>query len=92
MKLIIEDSNSYDKVIEAIRLPKKHKSDQIKTSTIVQNDSIPDQIKIIDIDGNAYNVLNIGNQSFKKLKYKFFYENYSKIMRTISYDNILEII
>tara|TARA_X000000368_G_scaffold313718_1_gene251343 strand:+ start:27 stop:716 length:690 start_codon:yes stop_codon:yes gene_type:complete len=38
------------------------------------------------------NVLNIGNQSFKKLKYKFFYENYSKIMRTISYDNILEII
>ena len=38
------------------------------------------------------NVLNIGNVSFKKLKYKFFYENYSKIMRTISYDNILEII
>ena len=38
------------------------------------------------------NVLNIGNQSFKKLKYKFFYENYSKIMRTISYDKILEII
>ena len=38
------------------------------------------------------NVLNIGNVSFKKLKYKFFYENYSKIMRTISYDKILEII
>ena len=38
------------------------------------------------------NVLNIGNVSFKKLKYKFFYENYSKIMRTISYDQILEII
>ena len=38
------------------------------------------------------NVLNIGNVSFKKLKYKFFYENYEKIMRTISYDKILEII
>ena len=38
------------------------------------------------------NVLNIGNTSFKKLKYKFFYENYSRIMRTISYDKILEII
>ena len=38
------------------------------------------------------NVLNIGNVSFKKLKYKFFYENYSKIMRIISYDKILEII
>ena len=38
------------------------------------------------------NVLNVGNVSFKKLKYKFFYENYSKIMRTISYDKILEII
>ena len=38
------------------------------------------------------NVLNIGNTSFKKLKYKFFYENYEKIMRTISYDKILEII
>jgi len=38
------------------------------------------------------NVLNIGNVSFKKLKYKFFYENYPKIMRIISYDKILEII
>ena len=38
------------------------------------------------------NVLNMGNTSFKKLKYKFFYENYEKIMRTISYDKILEII
>jgi len=38
------------------------------------------------------NVLNIGNTSFKKLKYKFFYENYPKIMRIISYDKILEII
>lgn len=38
------------------------------------------------------NVLDVGNVSFKKLKYKFFYENYSKIMRAISYDKILEII
>ncbi len=38
------------------------------------------------------NILNIGNLSFKKLKYKFFYENYSKIMRTMSYEQILEII
>tara|TARA_A100001015_G_scaffold191793_1_gene213724 strand:+ start:269 stop:958 length:690 start_codon:yes stop_codon:yes gene_type:complete len=38
------------------------------------------------------NVLDVGNVSFKKLKYKFFYENYSKIMRTISYNKILEII
>jgi len=38
------------------------------------------------------NALNIGNVSFKKLKYKFFYENHSRIMRTISYDKILEII
>ena len=38
------------------------------------------------------NILNIGSTSFKKLKYKFFYENYEKIMRTISYDKILEII
>jgi len=30
--------------------------------------------------------------SFKKLKFKFFYDNYSKIMRTISYDDILNII
>jgi len=36
--------------------------------------------------------LLLKNVSFKKLKFKFFYDNYPKIMRTISYDNILEII
>ena len=38
------------------------------------------------------NILNIGNLSFKKLKYKFFYDNYSQIMRTKTYEQILEII
>ena len=37
-------------------------------------------------------ILNIGDLSFKKLKFKFFYENYSKIMRTKSFEQILEII
>lgn len=37
-------------------------------------------------------ILNVGNLTYKNLKYKFFYENYSKIMRTISYEQILEII
>ncbi len=37
-------------------------------------------------------ILNIENLTYKNLKYKFFYENYSKIMRTISYEKILEII
>ena len=36
--------------------------------------------------------LLLKNVSFKKLKFKFFYDNYPKIMRTISYDDILEII
>ena len=36
--------------------------------------------------------LLLKNVSFKKLKFKFFYNNYPKIMRTISYDDILEII
>ena len=40
MKLIIEDSNSYDKVIEAIRLPKKNKSDQIKRLKAIENANI----------------------------------------------------
>ena len=37
-------------------------------------------------------LLLLKNVPFKKLKFKFFYDNYSKIMRTISYDDILDII
>ena len=41
---------------------------------------------------NNTDPLLLKNVSFKKLKFKFFYDNYSKIMRTISYDDILDII
>ena len=36
--------------------------------------------------------LDLKNISFKNLKFKFFYENYNKIMRTISYEDFLKII
>ena len=36
--------------------------------------------------------LDLKNTSFKKLKFKFFYENYNKIMRTITYEQFLKII
>ena len=36
--------------------------------------------------------LDLKNTSFKNLKFKFFYENYNKIMRTISYEDFLKII
>jgi len=38
------------------------------------------------------NKLDLNNISFKNLKFKFFYENYNKIMRTISYEDFLKII
>ena len=38
------------------------------------------------------NILKIENISFQKLRFKYFYENYSKIMRTISYEDCLNII
>jgi len=41
---------------------------------------------------NNTDPLLLNNVSFKKLKFKFFYDNYSKIMRTISYNDILDII
>ena len=41
---------------------------------------------------NNTDPLLLKNVLFKKLKFKFFYDNYSKIMRTISYDDILDII
>ena len=34
--------------------------------------------------------LDLKNISFKKLKFKFFYENYNKIMRTITYEEFLK--
>ena len=36
--------------------------------------------------------LDLTNITFKNLKFKFFYENYNKIMRTISYEDFLKII
>ena len=36
--------------------------------------------------------LDLKNISFKNLKFKFFYENYNKIMRTITYEEFLKII
>ena len=36
--------------------------------------------------------LDLKNISFKNLKFKFFYENYNKIMRTITYKEFLKII
>ena len=38
------------------------------------------------------NKLDLKNNSFRNLKYKFFYENYNKIMRTITYEEFLKII
>ena len=37
-------------------------------------------------------LLNLENASFEKLKFKFFYDNYQKIMRTIRYNDFLKII
>ena len=36
--------------------------------------------------------LDLTNITFKNLKFKFFYENYNKIMRTITYEEFLKII
>ena len=36
--------------------------------------------------------LDLKNISFKNLKFKFFYENYNKIMRTITYEEFIKII
>ena len=36
------------------------------------------------------NVLDLKNISFEKLKFKYFYENYSEIMRTIRYNDFLK--
>ena len=41
---------------------------------------------------NNTDILKIKDVSFQKLKFQYFYENYSKIMRTISYNNFLNII
>ena len=37
-------------------------------------------------------LLNLEDTSFEKLKFKFFYDNYRKIMRTIRYNDFLKII
>ena len=37
-------------------------------------------------------LLNLKVTSFEKLKFKFFYDNYPKIMRTIRYNDLLKII
>ena len=41
---------------------------------------------------NNSDLLNIQNTSFKNLKFKFFYYNYKKIMRTVSFYDGLEMI
>ena len=38
------------------------------------------------------NKLDLKNNSFKNLKFKFFYENYNEIMRTITYEEFLKTI
>ena len=61
--------------------------DYINTYTVLSDQGLG----VIKKEKNS-DILNIPISSFKKLKYKFFYENYKKIMRTITYDKILEII
>ena len=61
--------------------------DHINTYTVLSDQGLG----VIKKEKNS-DILNISISSFKKLKYKFFYENYKKIMRTITYDKILEII
>ena len=41
---------------------------------------------------NNPNVLNIENKSFKNLKFKFFYNNYKEIMRTVSFNDGIKMI
>ena len=41
---------------------------------------------------NNSDVLNIKDETFKKLKFKFFYDNYKKIMRTVSFNDGIEMI
>ena len=41
---------------------------------------------------NNSDLLNMQNTSFKNLKFKFFYNNYKKIMRTVSFYDGLEMI
>ena len=41
---------------------------------------------------NNTNVLNIENKSFKNLKFKFFYNNYKEIMRTVSFNDGIKMI
>jgi hypothetical protein len=38
------------------------------------------------------NILDIRNSSFKNLKFKFFYNNYKEIMRTVSFNDGIEMI
>ena len=46
---------------------------------------------VIKLQQNS-NKLDLKNNSFKNLKFKFFYENYNEIMRTITYEEFLKII
>ena len=41
---------------------------------------------------NNPNVLNIENKSFKNLKFKFFYNNYKEIMRTVSFNDGIKMV
>tara|TARA_B100000035_G_C20858345_1_gene490717 strand:+ start:100 stop:798 length:699 start_codon:yes stop_codon:yes gene_type:complete len=52
---------------------------------------VADQGLGIIIKRNNSNILDIDNHKFSNLKYKFFYENYNKIMRTITYEEFLKI-
>ena len=40
---------------------------------------------------NNSNLLNLKKANFDKLKYKFFYENYQSLMRTIYFEEFLKI-
>ena len=46
-------------------------------------------ISIIQKKNNS-NLLKINETNFKKLKFKFFYDNYDKLMRTMSYKDTLK--
>ena len=61
--------------------------DYVNTFTVLSDQGLG----VIKKEKNS-DILKISSSSFKKLKYKFFYENYKKIMRTITYNKILEII
>lgn len=59
----------------------------VNTHTILSDQGLG----IIKKEENS-SILDLKCNSFENLKYKFFYENYPKIMRTITFDECLKII